>query len=128
MRNKEYTNNKFKHQGGERIQINSAEEMCHRVVGGVVFPRPGLHDAGSRGQQREVVSVGRHVLIRELDSPTQSGCRGLGRGRIPVGTPPSPDVKASCAADKGTRSSCREGMPQTTSPNCDEVGSGGSFR
>ena len=35
VRNKEYTNNKFKYQREERIQINSAKEMGHSVVVGV---------------------------------------------------------------------------------------------
>ena len=55
-----------------------------------------------------------------MGSPTQSGWRGLGMWRIPVGSATSPhDGKASGAADRRTRPSCRTGIPQATSPNCD---------
>ena len=42
MRNKEYTNNKLKYQREERIQIRSAKEMGHRVVGGVAVGAAGV--------------------------------------------------------------------------------------
>ena len=42
MRNKKYTNNKFKYQREERIQISSVEEMRHRVVGGVAVGAGGV--------------------------------------------------------------------------------------
>ena len=61
-------------------------------------------------------------LNREMGSPTQSGWRVLGRWPIPVGPPPVPGGKASNAADRGTRPSCRGGMPQATSPNFVGVG------
>ena len=42
MRNKEYTNNKFKYQREKRIQISSAKEMDHRVVVGVAVGAGGV--------------------------------------------------------------------------------------
>ena len=42
VRNKEYTNNNFKYQREERIQINSTREMGHRVVGGVAVGTDGV--------------------------------------------------------------------------------------
>ena len=57
-------------------------------------------------------------------SPLPPRC--LGRWRIPVRPPHAPGGKASGAADKGARPSCRGGMPQATQLCC--VGSGGSSR
>ena len=42
VRNKVYTNNKFVYQREERIQIISAKEMSHRVVGGVAVGAAGV--------------------------------------------------------------------------------------
>ena len=42
VRNKEYTNNKFKYQREERIQISSAKEMGHHVIGGVAVGAGGV--------------------------------------------------------------------------------------
>ena len=42
VRNKEYTNNKFKYQREEKIQISSAKQMGHRVVGGVAVGAGGV--------------------------------------------------------------------------------------
>ena len=45
VRNKEYTNNKFKYQREKRIQFSSAKEMGHRVVVGagmVIGPAYGM--------------------------------------------------------------------------------------
>ena len=41
-RNKEYTNNKFKYQRKERIQISSAKEIGHFVGGGVTVGLGGV--------------------------------------------------------------------------------------
>ena len=69
MRNKEYTNNKFKYQREERIQISSAKEMGHRVIdevavgaGGVIGPAYGVAvglepQAIAGGELREGISV-----------------------------------------------------------------------
>ena len=65
-------------------------------------------------------------LVRGLASLTQSGWRGLGRWRIPVGSPPALGGKTSGAAGIGTTPSCREGTPQAIWPDCCRVGSGGS--
>ena len=45
--------------------MNSCFPSAHRSPKGaeLVCPRLGLHDAGSRGQQREVVGVGRLVKV-----------------------------------------------------------------
>ena len=42
VRNKEYTTNKFKYEREERIQISSAKEIGHRVVGGVAVGAGGV--------------------------------------------------------------------------------------
>ena len=42
VRNKEYTSNKFEYQREERIQISSAKEMGHRVVGEVAVGTGGV--------------------------------------------------------------------------------------
>ena len=42
LRNKEYIYYKFKYQKQERIQISSAEEMGHIVVGGVAVGAGGV--------------------------------------------------------------------------------------
>ena len=37
----------------------------HHYAAELVSPRLGLHDPGSRGQQREVVGIGRHVYVQD---------------------------------------------------------------
>ena len=72
------------------------------------------NDAGSKGQQCEVVGVGCHVKNQDWrwDSLTQNGKRGLGSWQIPVGPPPAPGGKASGAVSRGMRPSCRRGRSQ----------------
>ena len=42
VRNKEYTNSIFEYEREKIIQINSAKEMGHRVVGGVAVVAGGV--------------------------------------------------------------------------------------
>ena len=74
-------------------------------------PHLSLHNAGSRGQQCEVVSIGRHVYIGDGTIQQKMVKEGWGDDRKPVGPLPTPRRKASGAVGKGLRPSSRECMP-----------------
>ena len=75
--------------------------MCPHHQRRTELLRSRLHDAKSRGQQHGEVRAS--CQGRQRGSQTRSG---------------SPGKKESGAAGKGTRPSCRGGMPQVVKSNC----------
>ena len=82
-------------------------------------PCLSIHDTGSKGQQREVISVGRYVKV----SDGLKWLKRAGEMTIPVRSLLALGGKAMGVFGRDKSPSCLEGMPRAILPGCIVVGS-----